>query len=120
MTDEQKEHVRLWVAALRSGEFKQGRDMLRSNNAYCCLGVACEIYRRETQNAEWRGSMFVAGAAGRSSTALPKLVVDWLGVESGSPRVRTEVSFIDMNDGDRADFATIADAIEQTYLEVPA
>lgn len=30
----------LWVEALRSGEYKQGRYMLRSDvQTYCCLGV---------------------------------------------------------------------------------
>lgn len=36
-----------WCAALRSGEFKQGRGFLKrekeSNCSYCCLGVLCEI-----------------------------------------------------------------------------
>jgi hypothetical protein len=33
-----------WVAALRSGKYKQGRRYLRScNDTYCCLGVLCEI-----------------------------------------------------------------------------
>lgn len=30
-----------WVAALRSGEYKQGTNSLHKNGAYCCLGVAC-------------------------------------------------------------------------------
>lgn len=33
-----------WVAALRSGEFEQGRSLLFSNDRYCCLGVlACVV-----------------------------------------------------------------------------
>jgi hypothetical protein len=33
-----------WVAALRSGEYKQGRGLLRNGaGQYCCLGVLCEI-----------------------------------------------------------------------------
>ena len=28
-----------WVVALRSGEYKQARGMLKSDDAYCCLGV---------------------------------------------------------------------------------
>lgn len=34
-----------WVAALRSGEYKQGRAQLynRALDTYCCLGVACKI-----------------------------------------------------------------------------
>ena len=36
-----------WVAALRSGEYKQGRKLLMSDFArdrrYCCLGVLCVV-----------------------------------------------------------------------------
>lgn len=39
-----KDFKQHWVAALRSGEYEQGRDCLRENNTFCCLGVACDIY----------------------------------------------------------------------------
>lgn len=42
-----------WIAALESGEFPQGKGALRSDRGYCCLGVACEVYRRETGIGEW-------------------------------------------------------------------
>jgi hypothetical protein len=33
-----------WIAALRSGKYKQGKYQLRdSDNCYCCLGVLCEV-----------------------------------------------------------------------------
>jgi hypothetical protein len=34
-----------WVAALRSGSYKQGRGSLwrSDSNTYCCLGVLCDI-----------------------------------------------------------------------------
>lgn len=33
-----------WIAALRSGKYKQGRSVLRTaDNKYCCLGVLCEV-----------------------------------------------------------------------------
>jgi hypothetical protein len=49
--DEQKEHRKAWVAALRSGKYKQGTEgFLRdSNDNYCCLGVACELAGVEAQ-----------------------------------------------------------------------
>lgn len=33
----------MWIAALRSGEFDQGRGKLRNDNGYCCLGVLAVI-----------------------------------------------------------------------------
>lgn len=32
---------RLWVEALRSGEYRQNIGCLEDNGAYCCLGVLC-------------------------------------------------------------------------------
>lgn len=39
-----KEIADKWVAALRSGNYKQTTGMLnRNNESFCCLGVLCEI-----------------------------------------------------------------------------
>ena len=40
MTPEQK----AWLAALRSGTYKQTIGTLRRDDGYCCLGVACELH----------------------------------------------------------------------------
>lgn len=43
-TTKQKNLVKKWVAALRSGKYKQGKGVLRSEKGnYCCLGVLCDI-----------------------------------------------------------------------------
>ena len=35
----------LWLAALRSGDYKQGRGALRNtSNEMCCLGVLCNLH----------------------------------------------------------------------------
>ena len=41
-----------WVADLRSGKFPQTTTVLRNGNGYCCLGVLCDLYSRET-GVEW-------------------------------------------------------------------
>lgn len=43
-----------WLAALRSGEFKQGQGKLHdpATEAYCCLGVLCKIMGAEFRQAE--------------------------------------------------------------------
>jgi len=43
-----------WVAALRSGKYKQGKGALRhSDNTYCCLGVAVSaITNRDPRNGQ--------------------------------------------------------------------
>lgn len=36
-----------WIAALRSGEYTQGRMVLRdSDNNFCCLGVLCNLHAK--------------------------------------------------------------------------
>jgi len=38
-----KEFAERWVAALRSGLYKQSTAHLYNDNGYCCLGVACNL-----------------------------------------------------------------------------
>jgi hypothetical protein len=43
----------LWLAALRSGEYKQGTACLKNMHCeYCCLGVLTDLYIKAT-NGEW-------------------------------------------------------------------
>lgn len=47
MTPEQNAIVDKWVAALRSGEYKQGKGILKEEVdgevRHCCLGLLCEV-----------------------------------------------------------------------------
>lgn len=58
------EHVKLWIEALESGEFDQGKSQLRDGSHYCCLGVAVVVAERAGvtvggfdwgDNATWGG-----------------------------------------------------------------
>lgn len=42
--EQQKAHRKLWVEALRSGKYQQGKELLHWEGRFCCLGVACAIY----------------------------------------------------------------------------
>jgi len=37
---------KLLTAALRSGEYEQGKIHLRKEDKHCCLGVGCEVYQK--------------------------------------------------------------------------
>ena len=37
------EDVKIWIAALRSGKYKQSRTALNGRDGFCCLGVLCDI-----------------------------------------------------------------------------
>ena len=47
-----KEIADKWVAALRSGDYKQVHAYLHTPAGYCCLGVLCEITKEEI-GATW-------------------------------------------------------------------
>lgn len=39
---------RAWVQALRSGQWEQGTEFIRSrDNKFCCLGVLCDLGRKK-------------------------------------------------------------------------
>ena len=114
MTTHQKSRLRLLVAALRSGEYTQARGRLKTDNGYCCLGVACDVFYQETGRGEWENVNLNTGAwlFGYSGTSLPHVVQDWYGLP------HTELnsgSMVSLNDGLKWNFDQIADEIEETY-----
>lgn len=67
-----------WIAALRSGEYEQGKAFLKYDNKFCCLGVLCDLHAKET-GAEWDmwcGSYLYYDA----DTMIPQQVADWAGI----------------------------------------
>jgi hypothetical protein len=99
-----------WVAALRSGEYEQGTGKLRDGDTYCCLGVLCDIHRKET-GGRWRLEKYRA-----ENLRLPDEVVSWAGLKSKSPAVfyENEDQYLSvLNDDIECNFDQIADAIEE-------
>lgn len=47
-----------WVTALRSGDYEQGKNSLRNDDSFCCLGVLCDILSKEGIG-EWQEDLFV-------------------------------------------------------------
>ena len=77
-----KEIAERWVAALRSGEYKQGRHALRIGDAYCRMGVLCAIAVQDgaevTHATDANGVTFYDG----NNAGLPSSVVIWAGMET--------------------------------------
>lgn len=114
LTDDQKNNIRAWVAALRSGEFAQGKDLLRKGDNFCCWGVACELHRRTVGTIRWDEGRFGIGIS-----MPPQLVHNWLGAEGGTSQLSDKgLSLADMNDAGYS-FSQIADIIEREYLGGP-
>jgi hypothetical protein len=81
------------VAALRSGEFPQGRERLRTEGGFCCLGVACEVYRLNTGKGAWTddadGYIVFATDPDFSAMWLPDGVAEYYGIarDGGFPLI---------------------------------
>lgn len=111
------DHTRKWVELLRSGEYEQGKRCLRTvNDTFCCLGVAADLWHKETGKGQWSvisegaGSYAFEGEPGNPSEHmggfLNETVLDWLGIPFG-----VQTTLASMNDHDGS-FAEIADYIE--------
>lgn len=104
-----------WVAALRSGEYKQGRHQLRSpDNDFCCLGVLCNLHAQAHPEIASKEVSQIAymGAVGAS----PNAVVVWANLLT---RLGNTVSingvrqYLSRHNDQGRTFAQIADAIEE-------
>lgn len=75
------DNAKKWVAALRSGEYKQGFGVLKHYEKHCCLGVACVLFVKENpeslrvETTEGGYTMFGDRAY---TTTLPPEVQQWL------------------------------------------
>lgn len=102
-----------WVAALRSGEYKQGIGELRSaDDRFCCLGVLCDLH-----GDRWRHDSHDEPYSYDQHSHFnlpPKTMVAAFGFDWGKVHVKIGkhvATLYDHNDAGRT-FAEIADAIE--------
>lgn len=93
----------LWVAALRSGEYPQGKSKLRSSKGYCCLGVLCDLAERAGIITSEVVTTYDDGTETYGYTVndhqevpyhevslLPLKVQDWAGIENCNPNVEVD------------------------------
>lgn len=101
-----------WVAALRSGKYKQGRKRLNTDDKYCCLGVLCEIAVAHgiTEKATPSDLFNITCYGGCNTSSLPREVVEWSGV-SAYGDLSGQRSLSELNDIGRS-FSEIATIIE--------
>ena len=112
---------KLWLEALRSGNYSQARGMLHESpsGGYCCSGVLRDVYRKETGKGRWASlswcESFDACDGDHAFTSLlPRSVVNWAGLEKSNPDVAMS-QLSDYNDTKEYNFNQIADLIDR-YL----
>lgn len=119
MSQPNKENIRKWVNALRSGEYKQTTGLLHNDYGYCCLGVLCDVSIKNGLDVECYSTVNDSDepciAYGDSWSQLPEEVVDWAGLEQPNPML-VEDDAVSLNDDMGYDFNQIADLIEKKYL----
>lgn len=109
------EFKKVWVEALRSGEFEQGRGRLRnSEGGYCCLGVACVAWSRALlptiileDRPDLESQMKVTFEGSSNFITTPSSIDKAVGLEATATN-----ELILMNDEQGKSFAEIADYIE--------
>jgi hypothetical protein len=128
--------VRAWIAALRSGNWKQGAGALRLTEPddasptptvrHCCLGVACDIsgvgawVQRDNAHAVKYVTSDPLRGGSASAANLPDPVMVWYGLNNPDGAYSEENAdgniitrcLVDMNDTDDWTFDQIADVIE--------
>lgn len=138
-------HLRTWIEALRSGEYKQGRNYLTKTHRleneekeklHCCLGVATclaieagvpiRVYEKYMADAEWWITTY-----DDVTDLLPSNVSEWLEIYSEDPYFKNpalidsgvinvgdyrEFGLAELNDSGFT-FAQIADVLEYFFVE---
>lgn len=131
-----KELVKDWVAALRSGDYQQGRQALRNkDNEFCCLGVLCDI-SKEILSLDWElNSDEEVYTMEKNEGVLPDSVWEYLGKDTDSkvtisitnskiPKIvidsllfpLSSIYLVTLNDQYKLSFNQIADIIEEEFL----
>ena len=108
---------KLWTDALVSKDYEQTSGRLRDDNGFCCLGVLCDVARKEGLG-DWVGgpnnTQYAANGTCQSEV-LPADVYRWAGLDRPNPDIRGDNrwdSLAGLNDAGRT-FEEIADIIEE-------
>lgn len=109
-----KQAYALWLTALRSGKYRQGRGHLKmaatsggAKHEYCCLGVACQVFASNNKSLKWSpncGGMFFFLD---SSINLSDKILSFLGLSPAN-----QSTLVDLNDGKGKSLNEIANYIE--------
>lgn len=101
---------RKWIDALRSGKYEQGIGDLHNNGKFCCLGVACDLFKDELEVFENSEGIFEYD---NKYYTLPKKMVEKLGLYDGrGKKMSNTTSLTNLNDFKNYNFNQIADELE--------
>ena len=126
-----KEVKELWLKALRSGEYKQGRNYLEYTDPlygkkYCCLGVLCDLAVKNgviCKTDQGRNEIYYetnAGIDNFTNNVLPTKVQNWAEIYStdgdfNSKEFVDKTMLTELNDSGKYGFNAIANIIEENF-----
>ena len=106
-----------WVDALRSGDYQQTNGTLRRKEAFCVLGVACDVsgvgeWAEPARDSYGQPFYRYVTKSGQNAGPLPLEVHDFLGLDREAHRILIN-SVMHLNDSRRRNFNQLADIIEE-------
>lgn len=124
-----------WIDALTSGEYAQGRKVLRTkDNTYCCLGVLCDLavkkgiarWAKRKDSEDWAivhiDEDIDDATADIGYGLLPRFIREWSEITSddgsfklldGGFKEPNAVTLTELNDVRKYNFSKIAKAIKE-------
>ena len=116
---------KMWIDALRSGEYTQGKRQLiivspNADTNFCCLGVLCDLHHKAGQTGRWNGEDYITpdaedGTDFYTGSMPPPSVRKWLGIKV--PRGSWDLPFED-RDGDFPSLAELNDDWNFTFSQI--
>ena len=95
MKSQCEDRIQLWVEALESGKYTQGRRALcrvkHEGRCHCVLGVALDVFMKHNPGVirEDEGPKCIYQHAGEIKIGtLPKVVAEWYGIDFGGELTR--------------------------------
>jgi len=108
---------RMWLKALRSGEYVQTKGKLlkigKRFDMFCCLGVLCDLHALETGNG-WDEELYLG-----SLSCLPIAVTEWAGIKDNRGSIGVDLEhgerdLMELND-EGTSFKKISKIIEEQF-----
>ena len=122
---------KLWVDALRSGDYEQGKYQLAKTGddgvtRYCCLGVLCDLAVKAgvidapeiVDGSHSYADPFPFDSGYRNGTDLPARVLEWAGIDNPNPMIATLADSAITDYKVRASYAN--DSFQWTFERIAA
>jgi predicted transcriptional regulator len=118
-----------WIAALKSGNYKQGKYRLHSGDCFCALGVLCDVAEKEgiaeRKILNTRANILVGYYVKdnnpdviqfASYAELDDGMLKWSGIKDSRATLADKTqSVANLNDNEDKSFEEIADFIKKNY-----